>query len=53
MLRSLTAELLKWDHTFIKLLIFSHYDLLIVTFTNHYTSVTPTKVVHTPEGINW
>lgn len=46
-----TAELFQRDHTVIELLVLSHDDLLVVTFTDDQTRVTPTEVVHTPEGV--
>ena len=48
----LTAELLERDHRFVELFILSHHDLLVVTFADNQTRVTPAEVIHTPEGVD-
>ena len=50
---SRTAKLLQGNHALVKLFVFSDNDLLVVTFSDNHTSVTPTKVVHAPEGVDW
>ena len=47
-----TAKLLERDHTFIESFVVLQDDLLLLSFTDDDTSITPTKVVHTPEGID-
>lgn len=47
-----TAKFLERDHRFVPLLIIIHDDLLIATLTDNEARVTPTEVVHTPEGID-
>ena len=47
-----TAEFLEGDHRFVPLLIIIHDDLLITALTDDEARVTPTEVIHTPEGIN-
>ena len=47
-----TAEFLERNHGIVILLVVVHDDLLVVAFTNDQTSVTPTEVIHAPEGID-
>ena len=49
---TLTAEFLERNHRVIVLLIFIHKDLLAVTLTDDQTSVSPSELVHTPEGVD-
>jgi hypothetical protein len=49
--RSHTAEFLERNHRLIELIIFVHHHLLARPFANDQTRITPTKVVHAPEGI--
>jgi len=51
-LNQCTAEFLERDHRFVPLLLIIHDNLFIATFTNDEACVTPTEVVHTPEGID-
>ena len=48
----LTAELLERYHGLVELLILVGDDLLLLPFSNNNTSVTPTELVHAPEGID-
>jgi len=48
-----TTEFLEGDHRFVPLLIIIHDDLLVAALTDNEARVTPTEVVHTPEGIDW
>ena len=48
----LTAELLERNHRFIELLIIVHDDFLVASLADDETSVTPTEVVHIPEGVD-
>ena len=48
-----TAKLLERNHALVELLILSQNDLLVVTFSDDETCVTPTEVIHAPEGIHW
>lgn len=47
-----TAEFFEGDHRFVPLLIIIHDDLLIATLADDEARITPTKVVHTPEGVD-
>ena len=47
--RTHTAELLQWDHGFVKPLVIIHHNLLIAALAYHQTGVTPTEFVHAPE----
>ena len=47
-----TAELLEGDHRLVPLLIVVHDDLLVTALTDDEACVTPTKVIHAPEGID-
>lgn len=49
----LTAEFLQRNHRVVELLVVVHDDLLVVTFADNQTSVTPAEVIHAPEGVNW
>lgn len=47
-----TAEFLEWDHRLVILVVVVHDNLLVATLANDQTRVTPTEVVHTPEGVD-
>ena len=46
-----TAKFLKRNHGLIELFIFIYHHLLAGPFANYQTRITPSKVIHTPEGI--
>jgi len=47
----LTAELFERDHGFVKFVVLVDNNLLAATLANDQASVTPTEVIHTPEGV--
>ena len=47
-----TTEFLERNHRLVILLLIVHDDLLVITFTDNKTSVTPAEIIHAPEGIN-
>ena len=47
-----TAETLHWNHRVVKLFIVVNHDLLISSFADNDTSITPTEVIHTPKRVN-
>lgn len=49
--RSRTAEFLERNHGLIELLIFVNHYLLAGPFANDETGITPSKVIHAPEGV--
>jgi hypothetical protein len=48
----LTAELLERYHGLVELLILVGDNFLLLPFSNDDTRVTPTKLVHAPEGVD-
>ncbi len=46
------AKLLERNHRLVEFLVFVDNDLLLFTFADDETRVTPTELVHTPEGID-
>ncbi len=46
-----TAEFLEGNHGLIELFIFIDHHLLARPFANDQTRITPSKVIHAPEGI--
>lgn len=49
--KSRTAEFLERNHRLIELLIFINHHLLAGPFANDETGITPSKVIHAPEGV--
>jgi len=49
---TLTAKFLEWNHRVIVLLIFIHENLLVITFADDQTCVSPTEIIHAPERID-
>jgi hypothetical protein len=47
-----TTELLERYHRIIEFLILVHDDFLVFTLPDNQASVTPTKFVHAPEGVD-
>jgi len=50
--RTLTTKFLERNHRVIVLVIFIHEYLLAVALANYQTSVSPSELVHTPEGVD-
>jgi hypothetical protein len=46
-----TAEFLERNHRLVELFIFINHHLLAGSFANDQTRITPSKVIHAPEGI--
>lgn len=47
-----TTKLLERDHRVVELFILVDDDLLLLALSDHQTSITPTELVHAPEGID-
>ena len=46
-----TAKFLKRNHGLVELFVFINHHLFAGPFANNQTSITPSKVIHAPEGI--
>jgi hypothetical protein len=46
-----TAKFLERNHGLVELFIFINHHLLAGSFANDQTRITPSKVIHAPEGI--
>ena len=42
----------KWNHQIIKFVVIRYDNFLVLALTNDETGIAPSKLVHTPKGVN-